>query len=60
MTSESVIIEKEKEMFSRYDICEIVRSDNGPQFRNEFIKFSQEYDLKLITSNPFLPQIMVV
>nr|CAI5852327.1 unnamed protein product [Callosobruchus analis] len=54
--TESVIIEKVKEIFSRYGICEIMRSDNGPQFRNEFIKFSQEYDFKLITSSPLFPQ----
>lgn len=54
--TESVIIEKLKELFSRYGISEIVRSDNGPQFRSEFKKFALEYDFRHITSSPYFAQ----
>lgn len=54
--TEGVIILKMKELFSRYGIPEIVRSDNGPQFQNEFRKFSLEYDFKHITSSPYFPK----
>lgn len=54
--SESVIIEKVKELFARYGISEIVRSDNGPQFQSEFKKFAREYDFLHITSSPYFAQ----
>ncbi|KAG5874125.1 hypothetical protein JTB14_015045 [Gonioctena quinquepunctata] len=54
--TESVIIEKLKELFSRYGISETVRSDNGPQFQTEFKKFAFEYDFCHITSSPYFPQ----
>ncbi|KAG5866725.1 hypothetical protein JTB14_015790 [Gonioctena quinquepunctata] len=54
--TELVIIEKLKELFSRYGISETVRSDNGPQFQTEFKKFAFEYDFCHITSSPYFPQ----
>lgn len=54
--TESVIISKLKELFARYGIPELVRSDNGPQFQNEFRKFALEYDFKHVTSSPYFPQ----
>ncbi|KAG5891236.1 hypothetical protein JTB14_004351 [Gonioctena quinquepunctata] len=54
--TESVIIEKLRELFSRYGISETVRSDNGPQFQTEFKKFAFEYDFCHITSSPYFPQ----
>lgn len=54
--TELVIIEKLKELFSRYGISEIVRSDNGPQFQTEFKKFAFEYDFRHVTSSPYFPQ----
>ncbi|KAG5892339.1 hypothetical protein JTB14_011205 [Gonioctena quinquepunctata] len=54
--TELVIIEKLKELFSRYGISETVRSDNGPQFQTEFEKFAFEYDFCHITSSPYFPQ----
>ncbi|ENN80591.1 hypothetical protein YQE_02988, partial [Dendroctonus ponderosae] len=54
--SEAVIIEKLKQLFCRYGLPEIVRSDNGPQFQSEFKTFSREYDFKHITSSPYFAQ----
>lgn len=54
--TELVIINKLKQLFSRYGIPEIVRSDNGLQFQSEFKKFSCEYDFKHITSSPYFAQ----
>lgn len=41
------------EMIFSYGICERVRSDNDPQFRNEFQSFAKEYDFELTTSSSF-------
>src|SRR3978361_946957 len=41
--TESVVITKLKQSFSRYGIPEVVRSDNGPQFRSEFNNFAKTY-----------------
>lgn len=54
--SESVIISKLKELFSRYGIPDIVRSDNGPQFQSHLKKFARECDFKHITSSPYFSQ----
>lgn len=54
--TEAIIISRMKELFSRYNIPEIVRSDNGPQFQNKFKIFFLEYDFKHITSCSYFPQ----
>lgn len=54
--TENVIIEKVKELFSRYGICETFRSDNGPQFKESFKRFSQEYNFVHVTSSPYYSQ----
>lgn len=51
--TETAIISNLKQLFSRYGIPEVVRSDNGPQFQSEFKKFASEYDFKHITSSPY-------
>jgi transposase InsO family protein len=43
-TSAFAVIDKLKDVFARWGIPQIVRSDNGPQFvSNEFPKFSKNY-----------------
>lgn len=55
LTSSSVIT-KLKELFCRFGIPEIVRSDNGGQFRYEFDQFGKNYGFQVITSSPRFPQ----
>nr|CAH7731836.1 unnamed protein product [Callosobruchus chinensis] len=52
----TVVITKLKELFSRFGIPEVVRSDNGSQFRHEFQEFAKCYDFKFITSSPYFSQ----
>lgn len=54
--TETEIINKMRELFARYGIPDIIRSDNGPQFKSEFKKFAYEMDFKHITSSPYFPQ----
>lgn len=53
--TESVIIIKLKQLFSRYGIPDLIRSDNGPQFQSEFKEFSKTYDFNFVTSSPKYP-----
>ena len=46
------VITKLKELFCKYGIPEVVRSDNGGQFRYEFEQFGKDYDFHFITSSP--------
>ena len=46
-----------KNIFARYGIPEIVRSDNGPQYSShEFTAFAKAYHFQHITSGPLFPQ----
>lgn len=54
--TEKVIITKLKDLFSRFGIPEVVRSDNGPQFQSEFKQFAENYDFKHVTSSPYFSQ----
>ncbi len=46
-----------KSMFSRHGICEVLKSDNGPQFSGSHFKaFAAEYGFVHITSSPKFPQ----
>jgi len=49
---ESEIIVKLKNLFARYGIPEIVRSDCGTQFSAKFRNLVKEYDFQHITSSP--------
>lgn len=43
--------------FARFDIPEIIYSDNGPQFRSrEFQEFMKKWDIVHQTSSPYYPQ----
>nr|XP_022904550.1 uncharacterized protein K02A2.6-like [Onthophagus taurus] len=53
---EDTIIDKFKETFSRYGIPQVVRTDNGLQFRTSFNNFAMTYKFKHITSSPYFPQ----
>lgn len=55
LTEES-IIPKIKELFSRFGIPEVVRSDNGKQFSSKFKEFAQAYDFTHITCSPKFSQ----
>lgn len=50
-------IEAMKSIFSVHGICEMVISDNGPQFASEeFLKFTEEYGFTHVTSSPRYPK----
>ncbi|XP_046392169.1 uncharacterized protein LOC124160378 [Ischnura elegans] len=53
-TTAAAVIGKIKAIFARFGIPEVVRSDNGPQFRGEMLEFAKEYGFRLITSSPLL------
>ncbi|XP_055542554.1 uncharacterized protein K02A2.6-like [Wyeomyia smithii] len=45
-------------IFSRYGIPESLKADNGPQFTSEdFLAFCEEYDIRLVHSIPYWPQM---
>ncbi|MDD9361435.1 MAG: transposase family protein, partial [Anaplasma sp.] len=48
---ETVIL-KSKSIFSRHGIPETVVTDNGPQFRSEFLAFARDWGFRHITSSP--------
>nr|CAI5837085.1 unnamed protein product [Callosobruchus analis] len=52
----TVVITKLKELFSRFGMPEVVKSDNGSQFRHEFQEFAKCYDFKFITSSSYFSQ----
>lgn len=54
--TEKEVILKCKEIFDRYGISEVVRSDCGTQMASEFRHFAKEYDFEHITSSPKYPQ----
>ena len=43
-------------MFAIHGIPQEIVTDNGPQFRNEFRNFTQQLDIKHITTSPYHPQ----
>jgi hypothetical protein len=53
-TTAAAVIGKIKAIFARFGIPEVVRSDNGPQFRREMFEFAKEYGFRLVTSSPLL------
>lgn len=50
------IISKVKDYFSKYGLCNILRSDNGGQFNNEFKQFAREFNFIHETSSPYYSQ----
>lgn len=54
--TEDVIIDKVKEVFSRYGICNVLRSDGGPQFQSKFKSFADEFKFTHIISSPYFSQ----
>ncbi|XP_011859446.1 PREDICTED: uncharacterized protein K02A2.6-like, partial [Vollenhovia emeryi] len=54
--SEHEIIDKCKNLFARFGVPEIVRSDCGTQFSSAFKRFANGYDFKHITSSPKFSQ----
>ena len=43
-------------MFTIHAISQEIVTDNGPQFRNEFKKYTQQLDVRHITNSPYHPQ----
>ena len=43
-------------MFAIHGIPQEIVTDNGPQFRNEFRNFTQQLDIKHITTSPYHPR----
>lgn len=51
------VITKLKSLFARHGIPNIFVSDNGPPFSSkEFKVFCREWEIKHVTSSPFLPR----
>ena len=56
-TTSGAVINKLKDIFTRWRKPDETGSDNGPQFASDqFHKFSQEYDFKHTTTSPHFPQ----
>ncbi|KYN15068.1 Uncharacterized protein K02A2.6 [Trachymyrmex cornetzi] len=55
-TSSSAVIEVAKKIFARFGVPETMRADNGPQYREEFRQFANEWHFRLITSSPYHPR----
>ena len=56
-TTSSSVITALKAIFSRHELPEVVRSDNGPQFSShDFSRFANTYNFNHVTSSPFYPQ----
>lgn len=47
-----IVILKSKSIFARHGIPETVVTDNGPQFRSEFLCFARDWGFKHVTSSP--------
>ncbi|KPJ18498.1 Transposon Ty3-I Gag-Pol polyprotein [Papilio machaon] len=54
--TENSIIKHCKETFSRFGVPEIVRTDNGTQFKGKFKQFSEVYNFNHVTSSPYFAQ----
>lgn len=46
---------KLRRMFARFGYPEVIKSDHGPQFRDEFKRLCEQFDIKLIHSLPYTP-----
>ena len=56
-TTSAAVIATMKGVFARYEIPEVVRSDNGPQYSShEFASFADSYGFQHSTSSPYFPQ----
>ena len=56
-TSSATVIRKLTELFATHGVCDLLISDNGPQFNcMEFRRFVEEFDFKHETSSPYFPQ----
>ena len=56
-TTSACTIAALKNIFARYGIPEVVRSDNGPQYSShEFAAFARSYQFHHATSSPLFPQ----
>lgn len=54
--TEDIIINKLKQIFSRFGICDKLRSDGGPQFKSKFKDFAKEYNFIHEVSSPHYQQ----
>jgi len=54
--TEIEIIEHCKNLFARFGISKVVRSDCGTQFSTEFKKFANKYEFRYVTSSPKFSQ----
>ena len=56
-TESETVIKKLKRMFSRFEIPEIIRSNNGPQYASKsFHKFTKDWGIDHVTSSPLYPR----
>ncbi|CAL1672014.1 unnamed protein product [Lasius platythorax] len=52
-TSATAVISVAKKIFARFGVPEVVRTDNGPQYRDEFKRFAEKWQFELVTSSPY-------
>ncbi|XP_011686380.1 PREDICTED: uncharacterized protein K02A2.6-like [Wasmannia auropunctata] len=52
-TSAATVKTVAKKIFARYGVPEIVRANNGPQYREEFKQFAKDWHFKVVTSSPY-------
>lgn len=50
--TEDAVINKFKILFSRLGRCDVIRTDNGPQFQSKFKKFAETNNIYHVTSSP--------
>ena len=56
-TTSEAVVEHFKSIFARHGIPDVVRSDNGPQFKSEYFrKFVREWGFSHVTSSPHFPK----
>ena len=55
-TTTAMVIRELLKIFAQFGFPEIIRSDNGPQFRQEFGEFCESHGISHETSSPHFPQ----
>ena len=55
-TTTSAITKELLKIFTQFGFAEVIRSDNGPQFRQEFDSFCKKHGIVHETSSPYFPQ----
>lgn len=54
--TEQIVIAELKSIFARFGVPEVLRSDNGTQFKKAFSDFATKYNFNHVTSSPYFSQ----